>query len=177
MNIRKKISNAISYESGINFVQRRYKLSVENNIINDYTNFTIRSYEVPLQLLTHVRASEKIFMNGSFGFSYNVFISDIYSEGKNNNFFYQNTLRRKKGQTAFIAHLGTEYRTKTKGYFYLGFSLHRPFKSIVRVFPGYDDGQNKFNTNGPTNSEFIELNGNFLTVDLRYFFSKPTQSQ
>ena len=171
MNIRKNITEVISFETGINFVQRRYKLEIENENVNDYSNFTIRSYEIPAQLLTYVRVSDQWYLNGSFGISYNVFVSNIYSEGNENSFFYQNTLRRKKGQSSFIANLGAEYRTKTKGYFYFGLSLHRPFKSIVRVFPGFDDGDNEYNISAPSaNSDFLELNGNYLTIDLRYFF-------
>lgn len=173
MNIRKNITNVISFETGINFVQRRYKLEVESENVSDYSNFTIRSYEIPIQLLTYVRVSDKWYLNGSFGVSYNVFTSDIYSEGEQNSFFYQNTIRRKKGQSSFIANLGTEYRTETKGYFYFGLSLHRPFKSIVRVFPEFDDGINEYNVLAPsTNSDFIELNGNFFTIDFRYFFKR-----
>lgn len=171
MNIRKNFTKVVSFETGINFVQRRYKLEVKNENVNDYSNFTIRSYEIPAQLLTYVRVSDKWYLNGSFGLSYNVFVSNIYSEGNENSFFYQNTLRRKKGQSSFIANLGAEYRTKTKGYFYLGLSLHRPFKSIVRVFPEFDDGINEYNVLAPSlNSDFLELNGNYFTIDLRYFF-------
>tara|TARA_B110000003_G_scaffold268654_2_gene298459 strand:- start:2868 stop:3599 length:732 start_codon:yes stop_codon:yes gene_type:complete len=171
MNIRKNITNVISFETGLNLIQRRYKLELVNQNINDHTNFTIRSYEVPIQLLSYVRVSDQWYLNGSFGISYNVFASDIYSEGEKNSFFYQNTVRRKKGQSAFIVNLGTEYRTKTKGYFYFGFSFHRPFKSIVRVFPEFNDGINKFNVSAPSlNSDFLELNGNYFTIDIRYFF-------
>lgn len=171
MNIRKNITNVIAFETGINFVQRRYKLEVESENISDYSNFTIRSYEVPLQFLTYVRVSDNWYLNGSFGLSYNVFASNIFSEGEESFFFYQNTIRRKKGQSSFIANIGTEYRTKEKGYFYFGLSLHSPFKSIVRVFPEFDDGLNEYNVSAPSqNSDYLELNGNYFTVDLRYFF-------
>ncbi|MGC6429066.1 MAG: outer membrane beta-barrel protein [Flavobacteriales bacterium] len=173
MIIRKNLSKTISYETGMNLIQRKYKLLVESNELSDYTNFSVRSYEVPIQILAFVKASQKVYLNGSFGVSYNVFSSDTYSEGETNSFFYQNTSRRRRGQSAFIANLGAEYRTKDKGYFYLGFSLHRPLKSIVRVFPEYNDGKSKFNITAPSsNSYYIEQNGNFITFDFRYFFQR-----
>ena len=171
MIVRQNITSFVSLESGINFNQRRYKLQVKSAPTTDFSNFSVRTYEVPLQFLAYVRVSNKWFLNGSFGVSYNIFTSNVYSEGEQNPFFYQNTIRRKKGQSAFIANLGTEYRTSTNGYYYFGISLHRPLKSIVRVFPEYNDGTNEYNISAPsTNSDFLELNGNFLTVDFRYFF-------
>lgn len=171
MGIRKNITNVISFETGINFIQRKYKLQVESDVISDYSNFTIRSYEIPIQLLSYIRISNQWYLNGSFGISYNVFSSNVGSQGEKNPFFYQNTIRRKKGQSAFIANLGSEYRTKTRGYFYFGLSLHRPFNSIVRIYPEYDDTINEYNVIAPSqNSDFLELNGNFLTLDIKYFF-------
>jgi hypothetical protein len=171
MIVRQNITSFVSLESGINFNQRRYKLQVKSAPTTDFSNFSVRTYEVPLQFLAYVKVSNKWFLNGSFGVSYNIFTSNVYSEGEQNPFFYQNTIRRKKGQSAFIANLGTEYRTSTNGYYYFGISLHRPLKSIVRVFPEYNDGTNEYNISAPSiNSDFLELNGNFLTVDFRYFF-------
>jgi hypothetical protein len=56
-----------------------------------------------------------------------------------------------------------EYRTKEKGHYYFGTSLHRPWEAIGRVFPEY----NEFNKD----QEFsLDLLGNFVTIDFRYFF-------
>ena len=62
-----------------------------------------------------------------------------------------------------------EYRTEEKGCYYLGASLHRPFKAIAKVFPEYNDTINVFNED----KEFsLDLLGNFITIDFRYFFEK-----
>ena len=76
-------------------------------------------------------------------------------------------------QAAFIANLGVEYRTKEKGIFYFGASFHRPWKNTARSFPEYDDGTNSFNTEAPSaeDSKYLDISGNYFTLDIRYFFS------
>ena len=65
---------------------------VNSGNINDFTDFSMRSYEVPLQLLTYVRASEFWYLNVSFGISNNILASDIISTGQETNYFFQNTI-------------------------------------------------------------------------------------
>ena len=174
MVIRHKINNTFSIESGINYIQRNYKLSVDLNSgsINDFTDFSMRSYEVPLQLLTYVRASEFWYLNVSFGISNNILASDIISTGQETNYFFQNTYRRSEWYSALLANIGMEYRTEHKGRYYLGTSLHLPWKEISRVYPEYNDDINIFNDEDFNDKFFLELPGNFITLDLRYFF-KP----
>ena len=108
MVIRYGLSKTLSVESGLNLIQRNYKLGIENATIalSDYTNFGLRSYELPIQLLAYVRASERWYMNAAFGISQNTFASDIFSTGEESEDFYQNTGRRLRGQRALLANLG-----------------------------------------------------------------------
>ena len=172
MVIRNQINKTFSVETGLNYTQRNFKLSIINSNINlaDVTAFGMRSYELPLQLLTYVRASENWYLNIAFGISHNVLASDIFSYGEEkNHFFFQNTYRKSGGYSALLANLGMEYRTENKGYYYFGTSLHRPWKAIGRIYPEYDDK----NGNTPENKEFyIEMLGNFVTIDFRYFFAE-----
>ena len=110
----------------------------------------------------------------AFGNSLNIFASDVISFGEENPFFFQSASIRKRTQSALIANLGVEYRTLKKGIFYFGFSLHRPWKNTARSFPEFDDGTNMFNTQGPTvnNTKYLNISGNYLTIDLRYFFAQ-----
>ena len=172
MVIRHKINKTFSVESGLNYTQRNFKLSITNSTINlaDFTAFGMRSYEFPIQLLTYVRASENWYLNIAFGISHNVLASDIFSYGaEKNHFFFQNTYRRSGGYSALLANLGMEYRTKSKGYYYFGTSLHRPWKKIGRIYPQYDDKTNKFNED---KEFYFDMLGNFVTIDFRYFFSE-----
>ncbi len=174
MIVRYHLSSTFSKEIGLNLVNRRYQLSVDNRDIGlqELSHFTLRSYELPIQILSHVKVSEKYYLNAAFGNSLNIFASDVISFGKENSFFFQSTSRRKRTQSALIANLGMEYRTLKKGIFYLGFSLHRPWKNTARSYPEFDDGTNSFNTQakGENNVKYLNISGNYLTFDLRYFF-------
>lgn len=176
MIVRYQFTNTISIETGLNLVNRRYRLSMSNPTISfeDESRFTIRSYEWPIQALSYVRVAEKYYLNASFGNAFNVFPADILSFGDSNDEFFVNTARRRKFQSAFIANLGLEYRSDSKGIFYVGASLHRPWKNSARSFPEFDDDNNSFNTEAPTgkNSKYLNITGNYFTIDLRYIFSE-----
>ena len=172
MIIRHQINKTFSIESGLNYTQRNFKLSITNSAINldDLTTFGMRSYEFPIQLLTYVRTSEKWYLNIAFGISHNVLASDIFSYGEEkNNFFFQNTYRKSEGYSALLANVGMEYRTESKGYYYFGTSLHRPWKAIGRIYPEYDDKTNIFNEDKKV---YFDMLGNFVTIDFRYFFTE-----
>lgn len=167
MIVRHKINSTFSIESGLNYTQRNLSLAIKNSILNlyDFTDFDMRSYELPIQLLAYVQTSESWYVNVAFGISHNILASDIFSAGEESQEYYQNTYRKSGGYQALLANVGMEYRTEEKGHYYFGTSLHRPWKSIGRVFPEYND----FNQN----KEFsIDLLGNFITIDLRYFFTE-----
>ena len=172
MVIRHQINKTFSVESGLNYTQRNFKLSITNSDINlaDFTAFGMRTYEFPIQLLTYVRASENWHLNIAFGISHNVLASDIFSYGEEkNNFYFQNTTRKNGGYSALLANVGMEYRTESKGYYYLGTSLHRPWKAIGRIYPQYDDKTNIFNED---KKFYFDMLGNFVTIDFRYFFTE-----
>jgi hypothetical protein len=172
MVIRRQINKTFSVESGLNYTQRNFKLSITNSAINlsDFTAFGMRSYELPLQLLTYVRASENWYLNIAFGISYNRLASDIFSYGeKEQGYYFQNTYRKSEGYSALLANVGMEYRTESKGYYYFGASLHRPWKAIGRIYPEYDDKTNIFNED---KEFYFDMLGNFVTIDFRYFFAE-----
>tara|TARA_B100000767_G_C19604985_1_gene467338 strand:- start:184 stop:891 length:708 start_codon:yes stop_codon:yes gene_type:complete len=171
MVIRNQINKTFSIESGLNYIQRNFQLSITNISINlqDFTVFSMRSYEFPIQLLTYVRASENWYLNIAFGFSHNVLASDIKSSGLEVDKFFQNTYRKSGGYSALLANLGIEYRTENKGCYYFGTSLHRPWEAISRIYPEYDDKLNIFNDD---REFFLEMLGNFVTIDFRYFFAE-----
>ena len=175
MVLRHKINKTFSIETGLNYTQRNYKLSVNNSTIgiNDFTSFGMRSYEIPLQFLTYVRASKFWYLNVTFGISHNVLASDILSVGEKSNSYFQNTYRKSGGYRATLANIGMEYRTTGKGCYYIGASLHRPWNEISRIYPQYNDGENTFNDNEVSeNKFFLEMPGSFITIDFRYFFAE-----
>ena len=171
MVVRHKINATFSIESGLNYTQRNFNLAVKNSDLNldDVTDFGMRSYELPIQLLAYVQASEYWYVNVAFGISHNVLASNILSYGEENQNYFQNTFRKNEGYQALLANIGMEYRTEEKGHYYFGTYLHRPWKAIGKVSPEYDDKTNIFNED----KEFsLDLLGNFVTLDFRYFFAE-----
>ena len=169
MLIRRGLNKTFSLETGINYIDRNYRLIVNNTSISldDFTDFSLRAYEIPYQLLTNVRVSNNIYLNVSFGASHNIFASDAYSEGEKDYQFIQNTLKRRRIQIAMLANIGAEFRTEKDGIFYIGASLHRPWNEVGRIYPEYDD----FNESAPSlDAHYLEVLGNFVTIDFRYFF-------
>lgn len=174
MILRQKLNKTFIIECGLNYTQRNYNLIINNDIqnINDFTSFGIRSYELPIQLLTYIRASKLWYLNVAFGISENILASDIVSYGKTTEAYYQNTYRRSGGYRAMLANLGMEYRTQQKGTYYIGASLHLPWTEIGRVYPRYEDDDNSFNDQNFDEKFFLEITGTFITIDLRYFFNE-----
>ena len=171
MLLRNKITKTFSIESGLNYTQRNYTLEINNNQnINDLTNFGIRLYEVPIQVLTSVRASKFWHLNVAFGISHNVIASDVKSFGEKKDSYFQNTYRKSGGYRALLANIGVEYRSETKQHYYIGFSLHLPWTKIGRVYPEYNDEENTFNNLSFNEKFFLEIPGTFITIDVRYFF-------
>ena len=62
-----------------------------------------------------------------------------------------------------------EYRTENKGNYYFGASLHRAWKAIGRIYPEYNDKTNIFNDDKEI---YLDILGNFVTIDIRYFFAE-----
>jgi hypothetical protein len=160
MVIRMGLSETWSIESGINFVRRNYDLSMSDSTGSESTTFKLVSYQIPLQGLVFIQLSEQVFMDVSMGAAVDFYPSDVATYGDR---FIHSSARRSWLSSSLLANIGWEYRTQENGYFYIGASYNRPFKPIMRSFfkrPTTDYGP----------EEFIDLRGNYLTVDLRYFF-------
>ena len=172
MIIRHQVSKNFTLESAINYTQRNYKMSIDNNyeVISDITYFGIRSYEIPIQVLTYVRISELLYLNVAFGISHNVLSSDVLSFGEKSVAYFQNTYRKNGGYRALLSNIGIEFRTNNKGYYYFGASLHRPMTEIARVYPHYNNNDHDFNNVNFDKKIFLEILGNYITLDFRYFF-------
>lgn len=168
MVIRRGFTNTIAIEFGINYVRRNYNIFLrENGKEIDYADFGFVSYEIPIQGLFYAKLSDELYINGSGGLSVNFFASGVESDGENELIQHFSTKER-YADLAILSNLGFEYRTKEKGYFYIGSSLHLPFNHIANTTIKYDDGSK--------NHRFHhELRGPYLTVDFKYFFAETTK--
>jgi hypothetical protein len=174
MVVRRGLSRNWSIESGICMVQRNFTLSYKHPQLPEERQLRFRyiAYEIPIQAMVFVKLTDEIFMNASAGVSLDLYPSNV--ESSSYEFldtlrfdFYQKTYKNGWIQPALLANYGFEWRTPSKGYFYVGASYHRPFQHIgtTRVEFKLDDD--------PT-TLFVRLGGNYLTADFRYFFhEKP----
>jgi hypothetical protein len=193
MVIRYGFHKRFALETGLSFVQRNYNLTVHRDSVSNsafydarpeydsHTDFTIIGYEHPIKLLVFVRLADNFYMNAAGGVQLTFFPSDIFTSdvesSPTDQHFKHSSLRLgfdgKPGGDGFIhggaiANLGWEYRTKKAGFFYLGATYQIPFANIYRSKFQYVDDSYQ------SGLQEIQLNGSYLTFDVRYFFhSKP----
>lgn len=170
MVVRKGITKTISFETGINIVQRNFTLglAVDSSAFEEQSSVRIIGYEIPLLGLVYIRLSERIYMNAALGVSLDMFPSVNVGNNSFSGAFQHLAYRRNWMQVGLLSNLGWEYRSKEKGIYYLGFSFHRPFTQIY---------QNQFTVfrPGPDLTAVNGLRGSYFTIDLRYFFNEPPE--
>lgn len=175
MVVRYGFTQNFSIESGINLVRRNYELSMLAKDVNvaGEVNFAFVGYEVPVQALYYVQLGEHLWMNASGGISLDLYPSNTFTSGSTlqDTTYYdfeQYTARNSWLQLAVQANYGFEWRTKDKGYFYIGATYHQPFSPMAL-------GEAKFYWQDAILREYAELSGNYFTVDLRYFFHEDPE--
>lgn len=170
MVIRRGLNKRFSIESGINMITRNYTInaSLSDTSITWAHDVKWITYEIPTQLLVFIRLGEKTFLNAAGGMAFNFYPSDIQSQNQESN-FYQRTYRLRWWSVNLTANLGFEYRTTNAGYFYLGASYLQPFRDMALVDFRYLDANPDVRIRQP-------LRGNYLTLDLRYFFHEEPQA-
>jgi hypothetical protein len=167
MIIRHAFSDLLAFETGINYVKRKYDLKITDGSFSDSDQFRIIGYEIPVSFLVYIRLGEKFFMNASLGTSIDMFASDVESYDE---YYFQHSYRTGFFLPAVLANLGWEYRTEKSGYFYVGASYHRPFTFIF-------DTRIRYEANGKYEKVAMNILGNYLTVDLRYFFYEDSRKK
>lgn len=170
----------LSLESGISFVRRNFSTNVYDPSFDfrDTVSFRVIGYEIPVTGLVFVQLSDQIFMNAAFGLALDMFPSNVGNASGED--FIVIGMRRGFGNAGSImtwsklgllANVGFELRTKKSGYFYIGGSYHRPFRSIYDNFMYYTDA------NRHQYESKLPLSGNYLTLDLRYFFHEEPEKK
>jgi hypothetical protein len=168
MVIRKGISNTVSIETGINYVKRNFKLDIHDDTTSESADFSIIGYEIPVLGLIFIQLSDQIYMDVALGFSFDFYPSDVFTDGIIHNHY---SARNNWASFSLLGNLGWEYRTEKSGYFYLGASYHRPFNDIYTSLIAYPNDLPGYN------QAKLFLQGNYLTVDLRYFFHSDPEKR
>lgn len=168
MVVRKGLNHRFSIDAGINMITRKYKLEVSkpDTGLSFTQDFKWVTFEIPVQLLVFIRLGEKLYLNAGAGPSFVFYPSDVdsFRDTYNQSFdFYHQTYRSSWIQIPLIANLGFEYRTESSGYFYLGATYSQPFNPMAQTRLRYLHSK-------PTIVVSELLRGNYLTIDLRYYF-------
>lgn len=165
--IRGNLTKLIAIESGINYTQRNFDLTVALPDSNVYgtESMTFIEYDVPINALIYIQLSEEFFMNASLGLTVTYKPTDIWTqillEGKHIFTLYGD--RERRTGLDLNANLGFEYRTPKSGFFYLGGSVRVPFFQLFEYQALYEYDANKTLLKG-----FVD--GSFLAIDFKYFF-------
>lgn len=169
MVIRHGFTDLLGLEGGINYVKRKYKLAITDSSFTGKSSFQAIGYEIPLSMLVFIQLGEYLYMNASLGTSFDMFASSVQST---DTYFKNVVFRNRVIQSAVLANIGWEWRTEKSGYIYLGASYHRPFGFIYLA-----DTEYIVNRTVKAETE-TKLLGNYLTLDLRYFFHEdPLKKQ
>ncbi|HMC97561.1 MAG TPA: hypothetical protein VKG92_07915 [Flavobacteriales bacterium] len=166
MSVRVGITKAISLETGIGQIQRRYRFNITNDTSGYSESDDIRyiGYEVPITGLVYIRLGQRTWMNAALGFSLDLYPSDAQRDIAEGRIYL---FRSNWAQMGVLGNLGVEYRTERSGIFYLGGTFHRPFNPMAQAdFTYYYFGQPSFQSYTASTT----LSGAYLTLDLRYYF-------
>lgn len=177
MVVRHNFTKLFALESGISFTQRNFDLIVKD-ASKDYTfskQFGIVGYEIPVQGLVYVQLSKQIFMDVSFGFVADLYPSDVAVIDAEYNRVIMEGRRKEWIQGSLIANIGWEFRTKKSGAFYFGGTYHRSFSDSYGFLMEYDYEPDNLNSQSTKLLQII--NGNYLTLDFRYFFHANVEKQ
>ena len=164
MIVRMGITQNWTLETGINYTKRNFNVNLvdEDTQFNEDLEFAIFGYEIPLIAILNIRLGDKMFMNTAFGASVDMYPRYANDFGDATQ-YYIYTRRQLLYQPALVANVGWEYRTTENGIWYLGGSFHRPFLPMYIATVGYV-------TDVYSDKTETILTGNYLTLDLRYYF-------
>jgi len=170
MVIRKGLNDQFSIETGINYSRRNYDLRITEDSTSFVGNsdFSYVIYEIPVLGLIYVRLGERTYLNNAFGINLNFLPSDWESF---DTYFEHYSSRSYWVVPALQANVGFEYRTYESGFLYFGFSYHQPFNNITTAGVLYKQDQIVKEV------AFFDISGNYLTIDLRYFFHEKAEKR
>ncbi len=162
MVVRKGFTKSLSIEMGLSYLKRNFDLTIvdADSSITSESSFRLVNYEIPVLGLVNVQLNRNMFMTVAGGLSVDFYPTPLFTYS---DLFTSAVNRSNWVQTALLANVGWEYRTEKSGTLYFGASLHRAFNTIMTEFVSYNGRELPVETS-------FELTGNYLTIDLRYFF-------
>lgn len=164
--VRAGVTKLIAIETGINFTQRNFDLTMDVADSNIHAENTMRfiEYDIPVNALFYIQLSRKFYMNASLGVNIcykptNVGVLTL--PGGSDSFKHTGIVNRKTG-FGVNANIGFEYRTEKAGIFYIGGSGRVPFSQLFDIVAQYEN-------QGHENKIIGKIDGSFLAIDFKYF--------
>lgn len=168
VTIRAGITKLIAFESGLNYTQRNFNLSMSlaDTNVSATDNWSLINYDIPLNALVYIQLSQKTYMNTSFGAVAVYSPTNIFKKTQTGGIYYfENLGSVYKLAVDFNANVGFEYRTEKRGFFYLGGSIRVPLTYSFKWSSAHMIQQH---TDYTLVSEKIKAG--YISVDLKYFF-------
>lgn len=165
--VRVGLTELIALETGIHFNQRYFDVtgSIADSSIFVTNDLAFIQYEIPINALFYIKLSKQAFANAALGVVTGIKPTSIATLNNINGsqFFYHTGFVDKKIAFDLNGNLGFEYRTKKSGFIYVGTSVRLPLKPLFVYIATYRNQGYKV-------SQYGDVSGAFLSVDLRYFF-------
>lgn len=160
--IRFGLSGKFALQTGIGYIQRRYTIDSK---IDDRKLAPLRmrivNYEIPLGATYYVHLTPEFLMSISLGVAANFLPKDIITSNED---VFQATIQHSWVTPSFFLNYGFEYRTKSYGFFYLGFSYNI---FAVNMY----DNEVAYEINQATQKSVISsIRGDYFGINIRYFF-------
>jgi hypothetical protein len=170
--IRRQFTDNLGIELGLIHNKRYYNVTgtVLNSNTTYGTDFAFTNYELPVNGLTFIRFSQKIYANAGLGVSFVYKPSNVYSRiadfAANRSFTFEGFAFKKFGLN-INGQYGMEYRTEKIGSFYIGGSVSIPTGTLFSFISVYRSPDEGIRTN-----QGIEMRSPYFSVDLRYYLPK-----
>lgn len=162
MSIRQNFGKTWAIEGGLFQTRRNYQFNIQKAGHDTLDQFLVSAFEIPLMPLIYIQLSKQWYTFLGSGLSFHFIPSQAGNERVDYEYLWvKNSWLQLSSQTS----VGMEYRTKKSGYFYAGLSYQVFFKEMY-------DAQFK-----PLHLYFPEtithtVPGNYVCVELKYFFSE-----
>lgn len=165
--VRAGLTKLIALETGINFTQRNFdvSMSIPDSGVSAVNDISFIAYDIPINGLIYIQLSEQFYMNASLGFTATFKPTDVgilTLPGGSHSFTHTGRVNSKAGFD-LNANFGFEYRTEKSGFFYIGGSARVPFSPLFTVIAQYKN-------QGYKNTIYGTVDGSYLALDFKYFF-------
>lgn len=167
--LRWGIGEKVALETGIDQIRRNFSIHVEDrkSSFEQKLRFNMLAYQLPLRGLLYVKIGERLFSNIAVGAVADIFPTDWeVAQGRVSQF----TQRYNWLVGAFSGNLGLEYRSEESGSFYLGATYHRPLGNAPALSANVAAMEIRYKRDKKLHRQTIRVPGNYITVDLKYFF-------